>query len=64
MSVRVDLEKWGGKNFPYIVAWITMGTILFVLLLWRLKLDILIWIGPFIPYLIITLARIRQELKK
>jgi hypothetical protein len=63
MSVRVDLKKWGGENLPYIAAWIIMGTILFVLLLWRLKLDILIWVGPFIPYFIITLARIRQELK-
>jgi len=63
MSVRVDLKKWGGKNLPYIFAWSIMGTVLFVLLLWRLKLDILIWVGPFIPYFIITLARLRQELK-
>jgi len=41
-----------------------MGVILFILLVWKLKLDILIWVGPFIPYLIITLARIRQELKR
>jgi len=64
MSVRVDLRKWGGANLLYIIAWITMGVILFILLVWKLRLDILIWIGPFIPYLIITLARIHQELKR
>lgn len=64
MSVRVDLRKWGGANLSYIIAWITMGVILFTLLVWKLKLDILIWVGPFIPYFIITLARIRQELKR
>jgi hypothetical protein len=65
MSVRVDLRKWGGENLSYIIAWIAMGIILFTLLVWKLKLEgILIWVGPFIPYFIITLARIRQELKR
>lgn len=64
MSVKVNLRKWGGANLPYVVAWITMGTILFILLVLKLRLEILILIGPFIPYLIITLARIRQELKR
>jgi len=64
MSVRVDLRKWGRANLPYIIAWITMGVILFTLLVWKLKLLILIWVGPFIPYFIITLARIRQELRR
>lgn len=63
MSVKVDLKKWGGANLPYVAAWITMGVILFVLLVLKLRLGILILIGPFIPYLIITLARIYQELK-
>jgi len=64
MPVKVDLRKWGGKNFPYIVAWIGMGITLFILLVLKLRLDILILIGPFIPYLIISLVRIRQELKR
>lgn len=64
MSVRVDLKKWGGANLPYIVAWLTMGTIIFALLIWKLRLDILVLIGPFIPYLVITLARIRQEMRR
>jgi hypothetical protein len=64
MSVRVDLRKWGGANLPYIIAWITMGIILFTLLVWKLKWNILILVGPFIPYFIITLVRIRQELKR
>jgi hypothetical protein len=64
MSVRVDLRKWGGANLQYIIAWITMGVILFTLLVWKLKWDILILVGPFIPYFIITLARIRQEFKR
>lgn len=63
MSIRVDLKKWGGANLRYLVAWIIMGTVLFTLLVLKLKLNIFILIGPFIPYLIITLARIRQELK-
>lgn len=64
MSIRVDLKKWGGKNLPYIAAWITMGVILFVLLVWKLRLGILVLIGPFIPYLVITLVRIYQEMKR
>jgi len=64
MSVRVDLRKWSGANRSYIAAWILMGIILFVLLVWRLGLGILLLIGPFIPYLIITLIRIRQEFKR
>jgi hypothetical protein len=64
MSLRVDLRKWGGANIRYIIAWITMGVILFVLLAWKLKLDTLILIGPFIPYLIISLGRVRRELRR
>lgn len=64
MSVRVNLRKWGGANLPYIVAWLTMGAIIFALLIWKLRLDILVLIGPFIPYLVITLARIRQEMRR
>jgi hypothetical protein len=64
MSVRVDLRKWGRANLPYIIAWIIMGVIIFILLVWKLKWDILILIGPFIPYLVITLIRIRQEFKR
>lgn len=63
MSVKVDLKKWGGANLPYVAAWIAMGVTLFILLVWRLRLDILILIGPFVPYLVITLTRIYQELK-
>lgn len=57
------MKKWGGANRSYIAAWILMGIILFGLLVWKLGLGILLLIGPFIPYLIITLIRIRQELK-
>jgi hypothetical protein len=64
MPVRVDLRKWCRANLPYIIAWITMGVILFALLVWKLQLSILILVGPFIPYLVITLVRIRQELKR
>ncbi len=64
MSVRVNLRKWGGANLPYIVAWLTMGAIIFALLIWKLRLDILVLIGPFIPYFVITLARIRQEMRR
>ncbi|MDI6642620.1 MAG: hypothetical protein QMD95_00975 [Candidatus Hodarchaeaceae archaeon] len=64
MSLRVDLKKWGGKNLGYITAWIAMGIVLLVLLVWRLRLGILVLIGPFIPYLAITLARIYQEMRK
>jgi hypothetical protein len=64
MPVKVDLKKWGGANLKYIAAWITMGIILFTLLVLKLKLEIFVLIGPFIPYLIITLARIRQELRR
>jgi len=64
MSVGVDLRKWGGANLPYVIAWLTMGIILFTLLVWKLKWDILILVGPFIPYFIITIARTCQELKR
>jgi|GEM_PF-1320028 len=64
MSVKVDLKKWGRGNSLYIAAWIGMGITLFILLVLKLRLDILILIGPFIPYLIISLVRIRQELKR
>lgn len=64
MPLRVDLRKWGGANLPYIVAWILMGVVLFVLLTWKLGLGILVLIATFIPYLIISLARIYQELRE
>lgn len=64
MSLKINLRRWGGKNSPYVAAWIIMGIVLFILLVLKLRLEILILIGPFIPYLVITLARIRQELKR
>lgn len=62
MPVRVNLRKWGGTNRSYIAAWILMGIIIFMLLTWKLRLGILLLIGPFIPYFIITMARIHQEM--
>ncbi|MEW6221725.1 MAG: hypothetical protein AB1476_00165 [Candidatus Hadarchaeota archaeon] len=64
MAVGVDLKDWGRKNLHYIAAWIGMGLILFFLIIRELGLSTLVLIGPFIPYLIITLARMGQELKK
>jgi hypothetical protein len=61
MTVRVDLKKWGRKNFHYVFAWVAMGIVLFVLLVWRLGIYILALIGPFLPYLAITLARLLHE---
>ncbi len=63
MSVRVNLRKWGGANRWYIMAWVLMGIVLFTLLTWKLRLGILVLVGPFIPYLVITLTRIHQEMK-
>jgi hypothetical protein len=40
-----------------------MGVVTFALVVRELRLYTLVLIAPFIPYLIITLARMRQELK-
>jgi hypothetical protein len=64
MTVRVDLGRWGRQNLHYIGAWIGMGLVLLVLLIRELGASILILIGPFLPYLFITLKRIREELRQ
>ncbi len=64
MTVRVDLRKWGKKNLHYIFAWIAMGLVVFIIILKALGWYTLALIGPYLPYLIIILARLRRELKK
>lgn len=64
MTVKVDVRKWGRKNIHYITAWLAMGLILFALVIKELGINTLVLIGPFIPYLIITLLRLRQEVFK
>ncbi len=64
MTVRVDLRKWGKSNLHYIIAWIVMGLVVFVIIVKTLGWYTLALIGPFLPYLILILARLRRELKK
>jgi hypothetical protein len=64
MTVRVNLRDWCRKNPHYISAWVVMGLVVFALIIKVLGIYTLVLIGPFIPYLVITLLKLRRELKK
>jgi hypothetical protein len=64
MAVRVDLREWSRRNLHYISGWILMGLVLLALVIRELGSHALVLLGPFVPYLIITLARIRRELTR
>lgn len=64
MTVRVNLRKWYRKNVHYIAAWIGMGLALLVLVIKELGIYALLLIGPYIPYLVLALAKLRREVKK
>jgi len=61
--LRVALKEWGRRNWKYIGSWIAMGLILLGLLIRKLGADILFLIVPFLPYLLISLARLVKEVK-
>ncbi|MEM2878089.1 MAG: hypothetical protein QXG10_00825 [Candidatus Hadarchaeales archaeon] len=62
--LRVDLRKWVRKNWSYMVSWISMGLVMVILLARKMGFELLVLIGPFLPYLVICLIRMRRELKK
>jgi hypothetical protein len=64
MPLRVDLRVWGKRNLHYIAGWICMGLALLAAVIRELGIYTLVLVGPFLPFFLVSLKRIREELRR